>query len=180
MNDTTSLMALESQQVSTIRAFSDNLKKLPMTLAQREALPAITKTLLNATRQYQLTIAEAEDIGTALIEAEMVKASEIVKYLAHHTPMEICTALTIRAETFGPENDDVVSLPVIFRAMENTGFPTQGVPSQLDYDAVYHEIEQNRYEFSKAYDVYKDGFENGRKTMETVRKFKVIRAHSTN
>jgi hypothetical protein len=174
----TSLTVVKNSQLA-IRTLERTLRKLPMSPAQRDALPTISKTLLTAAQQYHLTPADAEDIGTALIEAEMVNAGQVVKYLAHHTPMEVCCALNIRAETSTMEAGGAVSLPVIFHAMKDARFPTDGDPTTLDYEAVYHEIERRQYTFSTIYRTVQEDFADGQKTTKVVLKRAVIHAHAS-
>jgi hypothetical protein len=115
---------------------------------QPQIAPKVAKTLLNAVHEGRVTLREAEDIGTAMIEAGMVQTTAVLKHLQKHSVMEVCEALNLRRDLeFDGGGENAPSLPMIFRAMEDTGFPVNGTPNQLDYDAVCEAIANYDFTF---------------------------------
>jgi len=173
----TGLLVVKSSSLTTIKNLYDELRQLPMTIEQKRHLRSMSIALVRAVDKYGITIVEAEEIGTAIIEAGMSAAGAIVKHLERCTPAVLCCALDVRKQIFGPTTASVATLPVILQAMEDSGFPEDGDATPLDYDALYHEINEREYSFQKPFYAYEDSYENGHMTKKPTLRFKKIHAH---
>ncbi len=112
-------------------------KMLEGKLADETKLYVVAGALKNASTRYTIADSEVERLGYALSLSDMTPSRALAN-LKTMSALVLATALEVRFEFEDEENPP--SIPMIAEAIERTGCPTDGSASDIDIEALLHDM----------------------------------------